>query len=56
MAERTVKEELAYLLANMDSSNVDMVAYAIEALIHEKLSEALNMMSDRIQDATGVRP
>lgn len=29
---------------------------AIEALIHDKLAEAMNLMSDKIQEATGVRP
>lgn len=56
MDETSPRDELIRLLANMDSSNVDFVVDAIEALIHEKLAEAMNMMADKIQDATGVRP
>jgi hypothetical protein len=50
MPERTVKDELTELLANLDSSNADMVADAIEALIHEKIAEAFNLMSKKIED------
>jgi len=56
MTERSPRDELIHLLSNMDASNVDFVVDAIEALIHEKLAEALNMMADRIQDASGIRP
>lgn len=56
MPEETSREQLIRLLSVMDSSNVDFVVDAIEALIHDKLAEALNLMADRIQEATGVRP
>lgn len=56
MSETSPRAELIRLLAVMDPSNVDFVVDAIEALIHEKLTEAMNMMADKIQDATGVRP
>lgn len=47
MTERTVKEDLAYLLANMDSSNIDFVVDAIDALIQQRISEALSMTAEQ---------
>jgi hypothetical protein len=41
---------------SLGESTPEDVADAIEALIHEKLAEALNLMADRVQDVTGVRP
>jgi hypothetical protein len=55
MPERTAKEELVHLLANMDSSNVDMVVDAIEALIQQRISEALNMTAEQRQGLAALQ-
>lgn len=34
----------------------NVVVSAIDALIENRITDAIEMMADRIQDATGVRP